>query len=105
MLAGVVLVAIAGWVAWTMTARRTVFVVRLVNGVAIKKRGTMTDKFLAELEKLAREHTLSSGTVWGVRQNDGRIALRFSRTFPPGSQQQLRNWWNCNGWSTRRGRC
>lgn len=99
MFAGLVLIGIVGWVAWTMTAGRTVFVVRLVNGAAIRKRGTVTDKFLSEVEKLAKEHTLSSGCVWGVQRGNGRIVLRFNRVFPPGSQQQLRNWWNCNGWS------
>lgn len=102
MLAGVVLIGLVGWVAWTMTAGRTVFVVRLVNGAAIRKRGVVTDKLLSEVEKLAREHALTSGCVWGIRQGDGRIALRFNRAFPPGSQQQLRNWWNCNGWSAHR---
>jgi hypothetical protein len=102
MLAGIVLSGIAGWVAWTLTAGRTMFVVRLVNGVPIRKRGAVTDKFLNEVEILAREHALSSGSIRGVQRNDGRIALRFSRTFPPGSQQQLRNWWNCNGWTASR---
>lgn len=105
MLAGLVLIGIVGWIAWTMTGGRTMFVVHLVDGVAIKKRGTVTDKFLTEVEKLAREHALSSGCVYGVRRGDGRIALRFSRHFPQGSQQQLRNWWNCHGWSARRTRC
>ena len=99
MLAGLVLIGVFGTVAWTFTAGRTIFVVRIVNGAAVRKRGTVTDRFLAEVEKLAREHALTSGCIWGVQAGKDRIRLRFSRAFPPGSQQQLRNWWYCNGWS------
>jgi hypothetical protein len=98
-LAGLVLIGIAGFVVWSLTAGRTVFVVRLVNGAAVRTRGSVTDQFLTELEALAHEHRLTSGHVRGVLSNDGRIRLRFSRDFAPGSQQQLRNWWNCHGWS------
>lgn len=97
--AGLVLIGIAGFVAWSLTAGRTLFVVRLVKGTAVRTRGAVTDQFLSELNALAREHRLTSGRVWGVLSHDGRIRLRFSREFALGSQQQLRNWWSCHGWS------
>ena len=100
-LAGLVLIGVFGAVAWTLTTGRTMFVVQIVNGTAVRKRGAVTDRFLAEVEKLSREHALSAGCVWGVQVGPERIRLRFSRNFPPGSQQQLRNWWNCNGWTAR----
>jgi hypothetical protein len=101
-LARLVLIGIVGLVAWNLTVGRTMFVVRLAKGVATRKRGAVTGQFLSEVEKLAHEHALTSGYIWGVLRSDGRIALRFSRSFPPGSQQQLRNWWNCNGWTATR---
>ncbi len=97
---GLVLIGIAGVVAWNLTSGHTTFVVRLVNGIPVKKRGAVTPAFLTEIEKLAREHALQSGCVWGVLRSDGRVSLRFDRAFPPGSQQQLRNWWTCNGWNS-----
>lgn len=98
-LAGLVLIGVFGTVAWNLTGGRTIFVVRIVNGTAVRRRGTVTDKFLAEVTKVAREHALTSGSLWGVKVGNDHLRLRFSRAFPPGSQQQLRNWWNCYGWT------
>ncbi len=100
LITGFALIGIVGWIAWTMTAGRTVFVVRVKAGQATAQRGRTTPAFLAEVTKLSGDAEVQRGQVWGVRYPDGRIGLRFSSSFPLGSQQQLRNWWNCNGWST-----
>jgi len=101
LLTGFALIGIVGWVAWSVTAGQTIFVVRLKGGQPTTPRGRVTPAFLAEVAKLSREAEVQHGQVWGVRHQDGRIALRFSQSFPPGTQQQLRNWWLCNGWSTK----
>lgn len=101
----VVLIGIAGWVVWGMTSRRTVFVVRLSAGKATAARGRITAAFLTEVAQISRTANIPRGCIWGVVHSEGRIALRFSRAFPPDIQQQLRNWWACHGWSTKPTRC
>lgn len=99
LITGFALIGVVGWIAWTVTVGRTMFVVRLKAGQPTTQRGKVTPAFLEEVAKISREADVQNGRVWGVRHQDGRIALRFSPSFPLGPQQQLRNWWNCNGWS------
>lgn len=100
-----VLLGIAGVAYWGYVRRGTVFVIRLQAGQAVATRGRVTPAMLAEIAKLSREGDVLNGLIRGVERSDGRIALRFSRSFPLGTQQQLRNWWTCHGWSLKPRSC
>jgi Protein of unknown function (DUF3634) len=88
-------VAVAVW--WAAT-QRSAFVVRLVDGSPRAVRGKVTSAFLGEIGDVCRRHAVASGTIRGVVRQ-GRIALSFSGSFPPGCRQQLRNVWSAQGWS------
>ena len=83
---------------WCAATHRSAFVVRIVDGRPEAVRGKVTSAFLGEIADVCRRHAVASGTIRGVVRQ-GRIALSFSRGFPAGCQQQLRNVWTAQGWS------
>jgi hypothetical protein len=100
-LANAVTLAVVGLIVWGLVrAGRPgpVFVIRLTRGEPHATGGTVTAAFLQRVREVAAEHRVTTGRVAGVPRR-GRIALTFSRHFPPAAQQQLRNWWVASGWS------
>ena len=55
-------------------------------------RGKVHAEFLDNIRAICREYSLTAGWIGGVEQGKS-IALRFSRSIPPGCQQRLRNIW------------
>jgi len=92
------IVALAGLILWRLAQPRPVFRVRIEMGQPRVVRGTVTPTFLAEVEQICRQHALSRGEIRGVMDGQARLALRFTRSIPWGTQQQLRNWWAEFGW-------
>ncbi|HEY1190862.1 MAG TPA: DUF3634 family protein [Gemmata sp.] len=93
---------IAGFVVWGVlrsSRPRPLFAVRLINGEPRATVGTVTAPFLARVREVAAEHRIATGSVWGVVRSGGRVSLKCSGHFPPGAQQQLRNWWAVSGWT------
>jgi hypothetical protein len=88
----ILLLAFVGWVFWMLIQARYVLVIRVRGGRPVVQKGKVTAAFLAEVADICRESGVASGWVGGVRQGK-RVALRFSRHFPPGVQQRLRNEW------------
>ena len=88
----ILLLAFVGWVVWMLVQPRYVVEIRVRGGRPEVRKGKVTAAFLAEVAAICRESGVSSGWVGGVRQGK-RVALRFSRHFPPGAQQRLRNEW------------
>ena len=88
----VLIVGFAVWVFWTLLQPRYVFVVHIAQGRPSLRKGNLTRAFLGRLTEVCRENGVVNGWIGGVRQGR-RISLRFSRQFPPGLQQRLRNEW------------
>ena len=80
-------------VAWSLFQPRYRFVIRIEGGRPRIRKGKVTAAFLDHVADVCREHGIARGWIGGLPQ-DRRIALRFSRHFPPGSQQRLRNEWS-----------
>lgn len=89
----IMVVAVVAWAVWRLVQPRAVFVVEVVEGGPRVKSGKVTPAALHELGTLCREQGITRGTIRGVMRRDRSIALQFSREFPPGVQQQIRNWW------------
>jgi hypothetical protein len=87
-----VLIGLAVWVFWTLLQPRYVFEIRIHRGQPSVRKGKVTGAFLGRVAAVCQEAGVVRGWIAGVRQGR-RIALRFSRQFPPGSQQRLRNEW------------
>ncbi|HLW66526.1 MAG TPA: DUF3634 family protein [Gemmataceae bacterium] len=88
----IVLIGFAGWVVWMLLQPRYVFEIRLQQGKPLVRKGKVTAAFLAEVAAICRDDHVSAGWIGGVMRGK-RVALRFSRHFPPGAQQRLRNEW------------
>jgi hypothetical protein len=88
--------AFAVWAFWVVFRTRYAFVVRVGGFIPRAVKGTVTAAFLEQVRRVCVEHGVHCGTVRGVVRGR-RIALDFSN-FPPGAQQQLRNWWALSGW-------
>jgi Protein of unknown function (DUF3634) len=88
----ILLLAFVGWVVWMLLQPRYVFEIRVQGRQPVVRKGKVTAAFLAEVAAVCRESGVASGWVGGVQQGK-RVALRFSRHFPPGAQQRLRNGW------------
>ena len=80
------------WVIWALLQPRYVFVIRINRGQPSIRKGRVTSAFLGRVAAVCQEGGVARGWIGGVRQGR-RIALRFSRQFPPGPQQRLRNEW------------
>jgi hypothetical protein len=90
------MIAFAGWVVWLLVQPRYVFEIRVADGQPVVRKGKVTAAFLDCVETVCRESHVSAGWVGGV-MNGKRVLLRFSRHFPPGAQQRLRNEWALAG--------
>jgi hypothetical protein len=94
------ILAVVGFFLWLRRRPRALFVIRIRNGLAAATRGTVPHPFLAEVESICRRHGVRHGVLHGLPENR-EIRLRFSRSFSPSCQQQLRNLWGVAGWSLR----
>jgi hypothetical protein len=92
------LAGMALMVAWFVARPPALFVVTVRDGLALAKRGKVTDAFLAAVVEVCREFDVSAAEVRGVAHSS-RIALHFSSSLPEAARQRLRNWWAMSGWS------
>jgi hypothetical protein len=81
------------WAVWKLVQPRSVFVIDLVDGDPRVTSGKVTPAALNQLASICREQGVLRGRIRGVMRRDRSVALRFSREFSPGVQQQIRNWW------------
>jgi hypothetical protein len=88
----VLLLGFAGFVVWSALQPRYAFQIRIEAGRPLLRQGTVTKSFLGRVAAVCEEGGIVHGWIGGVRLR-GRVALRFSREFPPGLQQRLRNEW------------
>jgi hypothetical protein len=88
----VLVIGFAVWVIWTVSQSRYVFVVRIEGGQPHVRKGRVTATFLGRVAVVCQECGVSRGWIGGVPRGR-RVSLRFSRHFPPGLQQRLRNEW------------
>ena len=91
----VIVVVIAGATAvyQALGKPRYLFNVRIRNGSVRLQRGKLAQSQLMTLREVVREHQIARGWIAGERH--GRLVrLVFSRGFPGGAAQQLRNLWN-----------
>jgi len=89
------------WGLWRASRGQHIFVVRLVDGEPRSVTGTVTRAFLAQVREIAAQNDVKRGRISGSVYGMG-IRLEFSRDFPEGSRQQLRNWWGIHGWRAGR---
>jgi hypothetical protein len=80
------------WAIWAFLQPRFVFRIRIESSRPRVCGGKVTGSFLDRIAEVCREHGISRGWIGGVSHGK-RIALRFSRQFPPASRQRLRNEW------------
>jgi len=85
-------IGFAIWVIWSLLQPRYVFEIRVEGGQPYVRKGKVTKAFLARVVEVCKESGVPRGWIGGVLQGQ-RVALRFSRHFPPGPQQRLRNEW------------
>ena len=89
-------------VAWWVFRPRYQFVIAMIDGKPVCKKGKTTDAFLREVEDACRWSGVVSGTIYGIlssraigtrsrAQKRKHIKLAFSSGFPVGCRQQLRN--------------
>ena len=90
-----VLGLILGLLCWAFQPRY-VFLVRIEDGKPHVLRGKVTPVFLGRVAEVCGQAGVRRGWVGGVPRGKG-VVLSFSRTFPPGLQQQLRNQWGLHG--------
>jgi hypothetical protein len=88
----ILVLSITIWVFWTFVQPQYVFKIRIDGGQPSLRKGRVTRAFLERVTAICQENGIVRGWIGGVRRGR-RIALRFSRQFPPGSQQRLRNEW------------
>lgn len=92
----ILVVGFAGWVIWSLLQPRYVFEICVEGGRPSIRRGKVTKAFLHRAALVCQECGVARGWIGGVRR--GRcVALRFSRHFPSGPQQRLRNEWLAAG--------
>jgi hypothetical protein len=85
-------IGFAAWVIWSVLQPRYVFAIRIQGGLPYLRKGKVTRAFLSQVAVVCRESGVARGWIGGV-PHGRRVALRFSRHFPPGPQQRLRNEW------------
>ena len=88
----ILVLGVAVWIGWSLLQTRYVFEIRVRSGQPHVRRGKVTAAFLGRVTAVCRDSGVAWGWVGGV-QRGRRVALRFSRHFPPGAQQRLRNEW------------
>lgn len=80
------------WLIWSFVQSQYAFEIRIHRGQPRVRKGKVTAAFLEQVAEVCRESGVARGWIGGARRGS-RIALRFSRHFPPGPQQRLRNEW------------
>jgi hypothetical protein len=80
------------WMFWSFVQTQYVFLIHINRGQPSIRKGRVTRAFLGRVAVVCQEGGVARGWIGGVRRGR-RIALRFSRQFPPGPQQRLRNEW------------
>ena len=66
------------------------FEVVIEEGAANLARGNVPPSFLGDCDEIARDHSIRTGRIWGVRRSYG-LALEFSSDIPDESRQKFRN--------------
>jgi hypothetical protein len=87
------LLAFVLWVVWYVVQPKSVFVIGVVDGNLLVLRGVVPGPMLTEIGRVCHQHRLPKGRIRGIKPFSGPIKLVFSRDFPPGVQQQVRNAW------------
>jgi hypothetical protein len=88
----VLVIGLAVWLVWSMTRSRYAFEIRIHDGQPSLRRGKVTAAFLTHVALVCQETGVVHGWIGG-RWHGKRVALCFSRQFPPGVRQRLRNDW------------
>jgi hypothetical protein len=88
----ILVIGFFAWAGWTLLQTRYLFEIRIRGGQPRVSRGKVTRAFLDRVAQACQDGGVDHGWLGGVQQGR-RTALRFSRHFPPGSQQRLRNEW------------
>lgn len=91
-----IVVAVAGCIIVALARKRYVFEIRVSDGVPVVRRGQVTRAFLDVLAEACRADGVTRGWVAGVPRG-GRMTLKFSHHFAPGTQQRVRNQWHATG--------
>lgn len=89
-------VAFFAWVIWSILRPRYLFEIRVEAGRAVARKGKVTQAFLDSVTEICRDAGVHNGWIGGEKRNLGS-SLRFSRQFPRGVQQRLRNEWHAAG--------
>jgi hypothetical protein len=87
-----VVLGFLAWVMWSVAHLRYVFLVRIDKKGPRVCQGKVTPAFLSEIAQACQGSGVARGWVGGVKRGR-KVALVFSRHFPRGCQQQLRNLW------------
>jgi hypothetical protein len=86
------LIGVTAWVAWSLAQARFVFQIRIRDGQPVVRKGKVSLTFLGHIAEVCRDGGVTQGWVGGVQR--GRwVMLQFSRNFPPGVRQRVRNAW------------
>jgi hypothetical protein len=88
----VLVLAFFAWMMWSILQARYIFEIRVEAGRPTLRKGKVTPAFLSQVAAVCQEAGVVRGWIGGVPQGR-RVALRFSRHFPAGSRQRLRNHW------------
>jgi len=86
------LVGFAAWLIYHLLRPRYAFEILVTSGRPAVQAGKVTPAFLDSVADACRSGGVSRGWLGGIRYQT-RMALRFSRDFPPGIRQRLRNEW------------
>jgi hypothetical protein len=92
----VLVVGFVVWMVWSVLQPHYVFDIRIDRGRPRVRRGKVTAAFVGQVAEACQDGGVDRGWIGGVRLGQ-RVALRFSRHFPPGLQQRLRNEWQTAG--------
>jgi hypothetical protein len=66
------------------------FIITIKNGIVAVSSGKVSEKLVSEFSSIAKNENISSGTIYGVKDNN-RIVLEFSSSISDGDRQRFRN--------------
>ena len=92
----VLLVGLVAWLVYHLLRPRYAFEIRIKAGQPTVRAGKVTPAFLDSVADACRAGGVTRGWLGGIRYRT-RTLLRFSRDFPPGVRQRLRNEWLTTG--------